>query len=111
MRAGASARIIAIAPIDQIVPAFLPLSGMIGNFIGGQAGGFGQFLGGLIKPCRQVFIGSPQLAVAMQEGIRRFRLDGQLIERQMIGAEGQGLFQLAVPLRIGLIGPGINQIQ
>ncbi len=44
MRAGADARIFAIAPIDEIVPAFGAGARVVGDLIGRQAGAGGHFL-------------------------------------------------------------------
>ena len=111
MRARADAGIIAIAPIDQIVPAFRTGPGMIGNLIGGQTGGLGHFLRRLVEISRQVIIRNHQRTGLVQQRERRFRFDGQLIERQMIGAERQRLAQFIAPLCIALAGTGIDQVQ
>ena len=88
---GPDAGIIAIAPIDQIVPALRAGPGVIGDFVGGQSGGFGQFLRRFIETRRQIVVRNLQRAVLVQQREGRFRFDGELIERQMIGAEGQRL--------------------
>ena len=38
MRAGADSRIVAHAPVDQVVPRFVAGAGVIRNLIGGQPG-------------------------------------------------------------------------
>ena len=68
MRARPDPGIIAIAPINQIVPAFRAGPGVIGDFIGGAAGGFGQFLGRFIKLRRQVLVRNFQRAVSVKQG-------------------------------------------
>jgi len=97
MRTGPNTGIVAIAPVDQVMPTFLACAGMIGDFIGGQSGSACQFLSRLIESCRQVFTGNLQLPIFVQQRVRRLRLNGQLVQRQMIGAEGQRLFQLIAP--------------
>ena len=45
VRAGADAGILAVAPVQQIVPAFLPRPGVIGNLVALQSGLGGHRLG------------------------------------------------------------------
>ena len=44
VRAGAYARIFAIAPVEQVVAGFLAGHGVVGNLVGGQARLLRQFL-------------------------------------------------------------------
>ena len=50
MRAGADADIVAVAPIDEVVPAFGARPGMVGDLIGGQAGRGEPRLRRLVEP-------------------------------------------------------------
>jgi hypothetical protein len=111
MRAGPRADIIAIAPIDQIVAAFRARMRMVGDFIGGQPGRFSQLLGGLVETGGQIILRDHQRAGFLQQGIGRVGLDGELIEREMAGVEGQRLFQFGAPGGVALPGAGIDEIE
>jgi len=87
MRARPDADIIAITPVVEIVPALGAAAGMVRDFIGGKTRGLAQFLRRLVKLCGSIVAGNRQLPLPRQRGIRRARLDGELVERQMFGAE------------------------
>ncbi len=111
MRAGTNARIIAITPIDQVMAALRSGPGVIGDFISRHSRRFAQLLRGFVKSRRQIVVGNAKLAVLVEQREGRLRLDGELIEREMIGAEGERLFQFGAPLRVALTRPRIDQIQ
>ena len=84
MRAGADAGIFMPAPIDEVVPALRARPRVVRNFIGRQAGARANFLRDVVKLATAILVGNDQLAALMQRVERRLRLDGQLIERQML---------------------------
>ena len=84
---------------------------MIGNFVSRQTRGLRQFLRCLIQSRRKILIRDFDRAIPVKQRKGRFRLNGQLIQRQMIGAEGQRLASILRATGIRLAGPGINQIQ
>src|SRR3954469_7578797 len=75
MGARTDASIIAIAPVDQIVTALLTGAGMVGDFIGRQAGIFRELLRGFVKTGRKIIVRNPKLTAFVQKGVGRFRLD------------------------------------
>ena len=111
MGARTDAGIFAITPVEQIVPAFLARSGMVGDFVRRQARRPGQRLRCFVKPGGDIVVGNGQPALGVEQRIGRLRFDGELIERQMIGAEAERFLQFGAPRRICLIGAGIDQIQ
>ena len=68
MGAGPHPGIIAIAPIDQIVPAFRAGAGMVGDFVSRHTRCSRQFLRDLVEIGGQRFAGNPQLAFLVQQG-------------------------------------------
>ena len=58
-----------------------------------------------------IVIRHDQLAFTRQRGKRRRRFDGQLIKREMFGAERKRLRQFGLPLLRRLAGAGIDQIE
>ena len=85
MRAGADARIIVPAPIKQIVPQLRSRPGMIGDLVGREARNLAKLLGQAIKLARQLALGDAQRAGRMKRRERRAVLDGELIQRKVVG--------------------------
>ena len=85
MCAGAYSRIVLIAPIDEIVPTFGTGGGVIRDLIGRKASARGLLAGDLVEVSRAVLVGNGQLAARLQIEKRRARLDGKLVERQVVG--------------------------
>src|SRR5690606_6045895 len=82
MRAGADAGPVAGAPVDQVVPTFGAGAGMVGDFVGGEAGGGRHLLRQGVEVGGEVLIwqaAQEAAAVAIAKG--GAILDGQLIER------------------------------
>ena len=88
MRARPDAGIFVRAPVDEIVPALGARPRMIGNLIGRQPVRRADLLRRVVKRARGIVVGHFELAGRMQRGERRLRLDGQLIERQMLAGFG-----------------------
>ena len=85
MGAGSDAGIFVPAPIDQIVSALRARPRMVGNLVSRQTGFVANFLREVVEIAREIVIGNGELAGLVQAEIWRVRLDGQLIERQMLG--------------------------
>src|SRR5208282_6914744 len=98
MGARSDAGILLRAPVDEIVPAFAARPRMVGNFIGRQAVRRANLLRGVIKGARGVLVGNFELARRVQRSERGLRLDGQLIERQMLARLGERMLKLARPV-------------
>ena len=94
VRARPDAGIFAVAPVEQVVAAFLAGGGVVGDLVGRQARRLRQLLRQLVEIVRQLAVGHPQLAAGMELGERRARLDGELIERQVPARQRQGARQL-----------------
>ena len=88
MRARPNAGIFVRAPIDEIVPAFGTGPGMIGDLVSRQPVRGADVLRRIVECARGIIVGSFQFAGRMQRGERRLRLDGQLVERQMLARFG-----------------------
>ncbi len=104
MRARPDAGIVAVPPIGQVVAALRAGAGVIGRLIGGQAGRGGHGAGRLEQVGGGVAIGDhqpPRLRLGREA---RARLDGQLVERQMLGAEREAARQLRLPIREAMAG-------
>ena len=63
---GSAAGVFAVAPIEQVVAAFLARRGMVGNLVGGQTGGRRQLLRRLVESERRVLVRDHQLAGGVQ---------------------------------------------
>src|SRR3546814_17463189 len=57
---------------------------------------------------RRIAVGNGEVALRRQRGEARAGLDRELIERQMIGAKGQRIRQLAFPGGARLAGPRVD---
>ena len=94
MGARPDAGIFVAAPIDQIVPALGARPRVVGDLIGRQAGTGAGRLREVVEIAPDVVIGDGQLAGLVQSEERRVRLDGQLIEREMLGGLGNCALEL-----------------
>src|SRR5450755_5111311 len=97
MRAGADAGIFIAAPVDEIVPALRAWARMIRYFVGGESVLAADLLRDVIKRARHGLVGRLELAGGVQSEERRALLDGQLIERQVLGRVRDGVLQFAGP--------------
>ena len=106
MGAGTDADIVAIAPIDEVVPALGARPGVVGDLVGRQAGGREPLLRQLEQRGGGVLVGrkrTRRAAGALAEG--RVRLDRQLIERQMLAGERRAP-RSSSPSQAGAVCPG-----
>src|SRR5262245_15437487 len=111
VRARADACILMPAPVDEIVPAFGAWPCMVGDLVGGQAGRGADLLRGVIERTRHVLVWRDQLAGRMQRRERRVWLDGELIEREMLGGLRDGTRELAFPSPRHLARPRIDEVE
>src|SRR5690606_32297402 len=80
MRAGAHTRIIAIAPVNEIVAAFGAGPRIIRYFVDGQSGSGADFLRQGIKSSGILLAGKHKRTLLMQACEGRALLDGELVE-------------------------------
>src|SRR5208282_2224944 len=111
MGARSDAGIFLRAPVDEIVAAFAAGARMVGNLIGRQAVRRADLLRRVVKGPRGILVGNFELARGMQRRERRVRLDGELIERQMLPGFAKRMRKLARPVPRRLLRPRIDQIE
>jgi hypothetical protein len=111
MRASANPGIFPVSPVEEVMPTCLASCGVIGNLVGGEPGLVGRLLRQLVEFRGARRIRDAELAQGAEGGKRRSRLDGELIERQMLAGERQRLAQLGAPSGKRLVGPGIDQVE
>mgnify|MGYP001611871623 CR=1 FL=1 len=111
MRARSDAGIVLAAPVDQIVPALGARPRVVGDFVGRQAFAGADQLREVVQIAPEVIVGDRQLAGRAQAEERRARLDGQLIEREMLGRFRDGALELDGPGGQRLARPRINEIE
>ena len=110
MRAGPDADIILVAPVSEVVAAFLPGGGVVADFVGGKAGGLHPRLGQLIQISRCIIVEWLPLPFGDIGGEAGAGFDGQLVERHVRGAKADGARQFGIPGRSRLVGSGIDQV-
>src|SRR6185437_11337716 len=108
VRAGADAEIILIAPIDEVVPAFLPRPRVIGDLVGRQAGGGEGLLRCFVKRALRLVIRQTEIAARESRRESRAGLDGELIKREMVARHGQRGGELVAPRGERLARPRID---
>ena len=109
--AGTDAGIILVAPVGEIMPAFVAWPGVVGDFVGEQAVTGGRFRRGVIKGRSSIFIRQNDVAAPMQSFIGRPRLDGELVEGEMVGCQRESAIQLLLPVSQRLVGAGVDQVE
>lgn len=87
MRARSYADVVLVAPVGQVVAAFLAGAGMVAGLVGGQAGSGGQLPGQGKEVGRLVVVERGELAFADERGEAGAGLDGELVEREVAGSE------------------------
>ena len=87
VRARAAAGVFAVTPVEEVVAAFLARRGVVGDLVGRQPRRGRQLLRRLVERERGVLVGDDELAGGVQRGERRLRLDGELVERQVLPGE------------------------
>ena len=84
---------------------------MVGNLVGRQPARAGHLLRHLIEVGGEVGVGHRELPRRVQRVEGRAFLDGQLVERQMVGGVADRLFELGRPGLERLAGPRIDQVE
>lgn len=107
MCACADAEIFAVAPIGEVVRAFLTCAGMVGGFVCGQVVGFADVLGEFIKIGGNVVGRNLHFAVIKICGW----LDGELVERDVPAREFECVLQTFLPAAHGLGGECIDEVK
>ncbi len=92
MRAGANAGIIVAAPVNEIVPALRALARVIGNLVGRKAGLVANLLRDIVEIAREVrrWVSPACRWYAAPSEEWCVGLNGELIERQMLGGFRDG---------------------
>ena len=80
---GADAEIVLVAPVGEVVAAFLPGCGVVADLVGGQAGGRGHRAGQREEIGGIIIIERLEHALADIGGKPGRGLDGELVERHM----------------------------
>ena len=93
------------------MPALGAGARVIGDLIGGKAGARADLLRRIIECPRGVLIGDRELAGGMERGERRILLDGQLIEREMLGRFRKRALEFGGPGLRRLPRSGIDQVE
>ena len=113
VRARPDAGIFVRAPIDEIVPALGARPRMVGNLVGGKPGSGADLLRRVVeraRECRRP--GRSSLPLACSVGKRRVRLDGELIEREVLARLPRSRpLELRAPGLRRLVRPRIDQIE
>ncbi len=100
----ADAEIFAVAPIGEVVRAFLGWCGVVGDFVGREVCGFADFLGEVVHIGGDFFWRGGDFAVIEICGW----LDGELVERDVAVCEGKSLLQACFPVADFLLGEGVD---
>src|SRR5262249_61108799 len=111
MRARANAGIVMPSPINEVVLAFRAWSRVIGNLVGRQAGIGANCLGEVIKVAREIVVGHDELAGFVQAKEWRARLDGQLINREMLWSVGNCPIEFVRPVTGRLPWKGLEHVK
>ena len=93
------------------MPAFRSGHGVVGDLVGRQAPCRRHLLRDGVKLGAELAVGHLELAGGMEPEERRALLDGELVERQMVGREADSLLQLASPGVRRLARPGVDQVE
>ena len=109
--AGPDADVVAVAPVGQVVPAFGAGARVVGDLVGRQAGRGQQVPRGLEDRHALVLSGQDQLAAPPGAVEGRARLDGQLIDREVLRRLAQRPAKLGAPGGRALPGPRGNQVE
>src|SRR6478736_1394923 len=111
MGAGTDANIVVASPIEQVVARLSSDPRVVRHFVGRQASAIAQLLGEEIEGLGLLAVRDCEIAGGMQRGERRARLDGELIERQVVLRVVQSARQLVAPCGQGLPLPRIDQVE
>ncbi len=109
--AGSDAQVVLAAPIDEIVArAGGVAAGVVGHLVGGKPLAGQDFLGCLVEYGRQVGVGGGEGLAPHGPVEGRAGFDGQLVGRDVLGAEVERGQELRRPGLGSLAGSGIDQV-
>ena len=111
VRAGANARIFAIAPVEQVVARFLSRCCVVRDLVGGQSRPLGQFLCQVVEIGGAVVGGRHQASAFVEIEIGRAGLDGELVERHVALLLAQRDREFVAPLGKRLAGARIDHVE
>ena len=111
MRARTDAGIFLAAPIDEVVFALGARPRVVGNLVGRKAVRGADILRHVVQRAGDGLVGRLQFACGMQSEERRAFLDGELIERQMLGGFRNRQLQFVGPHLRRLVGAGVDQVE
>ena len=111
MRAGADPGIFAIAPVDEIMPAFGAGARMVRDLIGGQARRVHHLLRRVPEIAAKIRAGNGEFSGCAEALEHRAGLDGELVKREMIACERKRAGKLGAPFGDALARPRIDQIE
>src|SRR5262245_54182861 len=87
MGAGPDAGVLAVAPVEQVVPALLAGGSVVGDLVGRQSCMLHHLLRHVVEGAGRLAAGYSQLATRMEVRERRSRLYRELVERQVRARE------------------------
>jgi len=105
MGARSDTGVFAVTPIDQVMPAFRARLGVVGNLVRRHAGGIAYLLRHLIKLSSGIRVGNRELAGAMQRLKWRIGLDGELVEREVVGGPVDCRLRIVDWVSVGRLSP------
>ena len=104
-------RIVAIAPVGEVVAALLAGAGVVADLVGGKACCAGALAGEREEIARRIVVERGEPALAHEGGKARARLDGELVEREVAGPQRQRARQFGVPAFRRVAGAGVDEVE
>ena len=108
---GPDAGVVAIAPVGQVVPALGAGPRQVADLVCGEPVPRARRCGLRIKGGRGVLVRQRDPPPPVHRLERRPGLDGELIQREVVGAESERAVELCPPGRQVLAGPGVDQVE
>ena len=109
--AGADAGVVLVAPIGEIVAAFGTGPGEVADLVGSKAVVGAGFDCVVVEGGGAVVVGQGDLALAVAGLEGGAGLDGELVETEVVGAEGEGLAEFGGPGGAVLLRAGVNEVE
>ena len=111
MGSGADAGIFAVAPIDEVVPGFRAGPGMVRDLVGRQAVRLADLLRDVVEDPR-LFVGRHRELAGLEQPLEPgVGLDGELVERQVLGRVADGVEEFRAPRVRPLARAGIDEVE
>ena len=108
---GPIAGVVLVAPIGEVVAALGAGAGVVRDLVGRQASGGESVLRRLEQRRGALLVGHDEITASRRSGECGAGFDGQLVERQMLASEREGLVELAPPSVDALAGAGVDQVE